>query len=77
MRAGVVSGVTSESGGLGGVDLAVGVLPLNVGNTETVVVLVARGAVAVLQAVTDQEGVAARVVSVLVALSGGVGVVPP
>ena len=76
-RAGVVSGVTGESGGLGGVDLAVGVLPLNVGNTETVVVLVARGAVAVLQAVTDQEGVAARVVSVLVALSGGVGVVPP
>ena len=33
-RAGVVSGVTGESGGLGGVDLAVGVLPLNVGNTE-------------------------------------------
>ena len=76
-RAGVVSGVTGEGGGFGGVDLTVGVLPLSVGDTETVVVLVARGAVAVLQAVTDQEGVAARVVSVLVALSGGVGVVPP
>ena len=40
-RAGVVSGVTGEGGGFGGVDLTVGVLPLSVGDAETVVVLVA------------------------------------